>query len=361
MVVGFPAEWGEWAVRCKTAVRYFVFCLLLCGFTVGCSSNADVAKNTDSPIPVKLALNWYPEAEHGGYIAANVHGYFNEEKLNVDVIPGDTGAPQTVIAELGAGRVMFAISDADNLIKARSKGMPLVAVLAPLQMTPRCIMVHEASGILKLEDLADVELAISEARPFALWMKKKLPLTNVTMVPYSGGVGEFLARPKFAQQAFVFSEPFVAREQGGDPRALMVSDIGFNPYACLLVTTESVIAENESLVRSVVRACSRGWEKYLKDPAETNAVISRDNSAMSAAVLQYGVEQLEDLCRPEDGLSVGGMTLERWQVLVQQIEEIGEISAGSVQASDCFTTRFLPESSAGGAASTEESKAGVLP
>lgn len=307
----------------------------------GCGPDVEVSGNADGLIPVSLALNWYPEAEHGGYLAAKIHGFYQAENLDVEIIPGDTGSPQTVIAELAAGRVMFAISDADNLIKARSKGVPLVAVLAPLQMTPRCIMVHEASGIQTLEQLSDVQLAISEARPFALWMKKKLALKNVTMVPYSGGVGEFLSRQDFAQQAFVFSEPYVVREQGGNPRTLMISELGFNPYACLLVTTESTISEHRSVVQSVVSACQQGWTQYLTDPVQTNSAIAEQNSTMTPAVLQYGAEQLRTLCQTEETVPVGGMTLERWQTLVKQIEEIDEIPAGSVRAEDCFSTEFL--------------------
>ncbi len=306
----------------------------------GCTREADVTVSAAGLTQVRLALNWYPEAEHGGFIAADVHGFYAAEKLSVEIIPGDPGAPQAVIAELAAGRLLFAVSDADNIVKARAKGVPLVAVIAPLQTSPRCIMVHEASGIESLQELANVELAISESRPFALWMKKQLPLSNVRFVPFSGGVGEFLTKPDFAQQGFVFSEPFVAREKGGDPRVLMVSDLGFNPYASLLVTTEKVIQEHPDLVQSMVNASVQGWQQFLVDPQQTNASITAQNGDMSAEVLQFGAEQMVALCRPADGQALCSMTLERWQDLVRQIEEIDEIPVGSVDAEKCFTTKF---------------------
>lgn len=99
-----------------------------------------------------------------------------------------------MISELVAERILFAVADADSVVKARAAGYPIVALLAPLQDSPRCIMVHQASGFKTLEDLADIELAISETRPFALWMKKKLPLKNVRLIPFSGSVGEFLLK-----------------------------------------------------------------------------------------------------------------------------------------------------------------------
>ncbi len=320
-----------------------LLCCMLCH--AGCSDPINVGPTTVSSstgavrTSVRLALNWYPEVEHGGYIAAKTLGLFELEQLDVELIPGGPGAPQTVIAELAAERILFAVSDADNVVKARAAGLPIVAVMAPLQSSPRCIMVHESSGFLKLADISNVELAISDSRPFALWMKQKLPLTNVSMVPFSGQVGEFLVKPDFAQQAFVFSEPFVAREKGGDPRVLMVSDIGFNPYASVLVTTEKVIAEQPELVRSVVSASIEGWHRYLADPVVTNAAIHELNKDMSPAALEFGAKAMAPLCLPADC----SMTLERWQTLVNQIEEIADIEPGSVKPDECFSMKFLGE------------------
>ncbi len=292
--------------------------------------------------PFRLALNWYPETEHGGFIAADVEGFYTEAGLAAEIIPGGPGAPQAVIAELAAGRIQFAVSSADNVIRAREAGVPVVALLAALQQSPRCIMVHKAAGFQSLHDLKDVELSMSEARPFALWMKKKLPLEGVTIVPFNGLVGEFLLKPNFAQQAYVFSEPFIAREQGGDPQSLMVAEIGFNPYSSLLVTTESVIEMQEDLVRKVVAAAQQGWKKYLELPDDTNRQIQKLNEEMSAEALAYGAEAMKPLCLVPEGTAFGQMTESRWAELISQIEELGEIPADSVAAAECFSNKFLP-------------------
>ncbi len=41
---------------------------------------------------VTLALNWFPEVEHGGFYAALVHGYYGDEGLEVEILPGGPGA-----------------------------------------------------------------------------------------------------------------------------------------------------------------------------------------------------------------------------------------------------------------------------
>jgi NitT/TauT family transport system substrate-binding protein len=318
--------------------------LLASGLCVGCGDTQTASSNpatADLPA-VRLALNWYAEAEHGGYVAAQQSDGYLKAGLNVEIRQGGPGAPNLVIQELAAGRIRFAISSADLVVLGRAKGVPLVAILAPLQQSPRCIMVHASSGINRLQDLKNVELAISDSRPFALWMKKTLPLTNVTMVPFSGQVGEFILKKNFAQQAYSFSEPFVAKEAGGDPKVLMLSDIGFNPYASVLVTTEDAIAEQPEIVRSMVTASAAGWLAYLSDPTATNAKIHQDNSEMSLGSLAFGAAALKPLCAPEDGQPACGMTAERWQTLIDQIVELGEIESGSVTAAECFDVSFLP-------------------
>ncbi|APZ92671.1 ABC transporter substrate-binding protein [Fuerstiella marisgermanici] len=328
-------------IRIQSSLMLTMAALLIAG-CAGEGGSSDQSAGEAGLTKVDLALNWYAEAEHAGYVAADQLGYFKEAGLNVNIRQGGPGAPNLVIQELAAGRIEFAISNADLVVLARAKGVPVVAVAAPLQQSPRCIMVHESAGFETLQDIKDVELAISDSRPFALWMKKKLPLTNVTMVPYSGQVGEFLQKKDFAQQGYVFSEPFLAKDNGGDPQVLMLSDIGFNPYSSLLVTTEDVIKQKPTLVSTVVSASVRGWQSYLTDPEPINAAINKANEDMSLAALAFGAESMQPLCQPAEGAPLCNMTLERWTTLVQQIEELEEIDADSVDPAACFNTGFLP-------------------
>ena len=290
---------------------------------------------------VQLALNWYPEAEHGGYFAADELGEFEAHRLAVELIPGRPSASRLILQELATGRIHFAIASADQVVEQRSRGLPIVALLAPVQQSPRCIMVHAASGITTLEGLSGVELAVSETRPFALWMKKHLPLNDVTIVPFNGLVGEFLSKPGFAQQAYVFSEPFIAKEQGGDPVTLMLSDIGFNPYASVLVTSEDILHEQPDMVQRMTKACRGGWTAYLKTPELANSRIHAENSDMSLAALEFGAKALQELCQTGSEAPIGSMTTERWQQLIQQLEDLRVIEPGSVRAEDCFWSEQL--------------------
>ena len=69
--------------------------------------------------------------------------------------------------------------------------------------------------------------------------------------------------------------------------------------------------------------------------------INGMNKDMSPAALEYGASAMAPLCKVGEGEPMCNMTLERWQTLVQQIEEVEDIKPGSVKAEECFTTAFL--------------------
>lgn len=339
--------------RSYQAHRRFVLlagiCLGLWG--VGCSSskssNGDAASGGQdvdgktSLQQIDLQLNWFPEAEHGGYYAAAVHGYFAEEGLEVTLLPGGPNVP--VVQAVAAGRAPFAVTNADRVLFGQQAGADIIALFAPIQNTPRCIMVHRESGIDKLAELEDVTLAIGTGPAFFQYMQKHLPLKGVETIAYPGSIGPFLANKRFAQQAYVFSEPYVAKQQGADPVTLMVSEIGYNPYASLLVVNRKTLDSQADLVAKMVRASARGWQQYLTDPAETNKWIDSINPDLDAEALAYGADQIRPLCATEDPADpLGQMTTARWQTLIDQMVEIELVDTDTVAVDRVFDARFIP-------------------
>ena len=323
-------------------------------FAIGCqpqaapqtspASTTVVPTATTKPVDVTLALNWFPEAEHGGFYAALVHGYFEEEGLNVTIRPGGPGVP--VLPDVASARVEFGVDNADKLLLLRVQQADVVAVMAPIQDSPRCIMVHKSAGIAKLEDLAGrkpFKLAMSAGQPFAQFLMKKVNLDDAQVVPYPGNVVEFLVEPQYGQQAYSFSEPFDAERQGGDPVCLMLSDLGFNTYTSLLITRGELIEKQPELVAKMTRASIRGWKKYLAEPDETNKHIHEQNTQMGLDVLSFGVGTLKPLCLPANFAAerLGEMTAERWQAITSQMIEIGSLPKDSTKSDAAFTTRFL--------------------
>lgn len=292
---------------------------------------------------VSLLLNWYPEAEHGGFYAADVHGIFEKYGLDVEIRPG--GKTTVVPQELILGRVQFGVANADDVLIARNQDVPLVALMAPIQNGPRCIMVRKDSGITAFADLKNMKLQIDSSRPYVPFLKSQGFLTEgVDVVPYFGSVAQLVAEKGVATQGYSFSEPFMARQQGVDVVELMMSEIGYNPYASLLVTTESQIGKQEDVCKRMVQASIEGWKKYLESPKETNDVIlSKNKQGLERNALDFGVEALRPLCIPHgaEADTIGSMSAERWTALAETLGSLKIIDSAKVSAEKAFTQRFL--------------------
>lgn len=321
-----------------------IFYLVFAAF-VGCDrSQPAPRKSADGRElqSVTLMLNWFPEAEHGGFYAAKVHGIFEKHGLDVEIRAGGPGA--NVAPELLSQRIQFAIGNADDILLFQQNQADIVALLAPIQNSPRCIVVHADSPIQNLNQLAGYTLMAGNGQPFRTFLEHMGLLKDVTIVPYDGMLANFIVDKKMITQGYSFSEPFVAKQQGADTRSLMVSDVGFNPYVSCLITTRDYVNNNRDVVGRMVLACREGWQRYLEDPKQTNQQILKLNAqGMTAEALEYGAQSIKPLCLP-DGLPIeklGTMTMERWKTLTDQFIEIGLAEAGRVKAEAVFDASFV--------------------
>ena len=309
-----------------------------------CNKSDSTQRSGEEPsgTAVVVQLNWYPESEHGGLYQAAFDGTYQSAELDVEIRPGGRAAP--VGAELELERCQFAMANADDVVLFRQEGLDVIAVLAAMQNHPRCILVQEISGVEKFEDLAGKTLQRQEGRAFVEFMRAKGLLENVQEVPYHGSVASLLADPNIAIQAYSFAEPLLAEEQGVAVRKLMVSDLGFNPYSSVLVTTGKLIREDPELVRKFVAATRIGWQNYLTNPKVGNqAILDANEHGMTADALQYGSTELRSLAQPEPMTlsEVGMMSPQRWTTLVSQMIELKLVDVEKVKPEDCYTTEFL--------------------
>ncbi len=320
------------------SLRLSLLCALAL-FLASCQCGSGTRKTTeDGRTRVTLLLNWFAEAEHGGFYAADVSGLYSEGGLEVDIQAGRPDAP--VIAQVGTGRAEFGCANAAEVLLGRAQGVPIVALAAPLQTDPRCVLVRASSPFRRLEDLRDVTFAMNQREPFAEFLRARVPLQGVRVVPYSGNIAQFLESESFVQQAYVFSEPQLAEEAGVQTRCLMVADLGFNPYAQVLITNERMIREQPEIVRAMTRAVVAGWARYLDDPGPTNLRIGALNPEMNEATLAYGARAIAPLVRVA-GTPIGSMSPERWATLRSQMIEVGLIGHGQLTAGTSFDASFL--------------------
>lgn len=283
-----------------------------------------------SPQKIRLALNWKPDPQFGGFYAAP----YGQHGLDVEILPGGAGTP--TIQMIGAGSAEFGVVSADELVVARSHGNDVVALFAVFQNNPQGIMVHASR---KLKDLGDVfksgTVALQKGLPYARLLEKKYGFDKAKIVPSPGGdISAFLSDNNFAQQCFIMSEPLTARHKGADVQVFPVSDVGYNPYTTVLAIAGDALRKDPARASAMVAAVREGWRTYLDDPKPTNQRMNQLNPSMAAGVFAEVAEAQESLIETASG-TLGNMTSERWATLIMQLKDLGDIQ-NAPAAQDCF-------------------------
>jgi NitT/TauT family transport system substrate-binding protein len=295
---------------------------------------AFLAACSNSPRKIRLALDWKPEPEFGGFYAAP----FSASQLDVEILPGGAGTP--TVQMVGAGSAEFGVVEADELIVARSRGNDVVALFAVFQDNPLALMAHASRKFSSIADIfkKGATLAVQKGLPYVQLLEKQYSFANVKVVPSPGGdISAFLRDPDFVQQVFVTSEFLTAKRQGADAQVFPISQVGFNPYSGVIASSGDYLRKNPEIAKAMLAAMRAGWRSYLDNPGTTNQRMNQLNPSMSIAGFTESADAQKPLIENDqtgrDGL--GMMSRDRWQTLITQLKDLGDIQQAPAPG-DCF-------------------------
>jgi NitT/TauT family transport system substrate-binding protein len=304
------------------------------------------AQAADAPLrKVSLRLDWYPQAENGGYLCALAEGYYRKAGLDVQIIPALTKS--TVEPAVALGKSEFGLSTTDRVLMARNHGLPIVAVLASLEHDPTAIMVHAESPI---KDFPDLEGHTIAAPPGVIWLPylvHRYGLKHVGEVPHTFENATFMHSPDYIEEILVTAEPYIMAQNNVKVRWLLIMDSGCDPYHTL-ITSDSEIAHDPEMVRAFVEASREGWRHYLLDPKAADAEIIRENPEETQGQLDFSRHALIEghfvdgfTAKHED---VGLLTEERFEAQYKLLRSIGVLDH-DFDFHPAFTTQFLSPAS----------------
>ncbi len=279
---------------------------------------------TEAHAGTDLALNWKPEPEFGGFYEAQAKKYYQNQGLSLEILPG--GAGQPVAQMVASKKVMFGISSAEEVVLARGIGAKIVAIFAVYQNDPQGFMVRSERNIHSLKELFQSKgtIALQKGLPFTEWLEKKYAPTQAQIVPYTGGITQFLKDQSFSQQCFVTSEPLAAKRSNVTPKTFLVSESGYNPYLTVVIVHEDTLKEHMDLVKKFIAATQQGWSSYINNPKETNTLMQKLNSSMSLADFDEAAKIQRPFIETAETKThaLGAMNADRWNVLQSQLKEL---------------------------------------
>ena len=299
-----------------------------------------------SPVKLTVQLDWVAEPEHGGFYQAEARGYFRAEGLDVTILPGGPGSH--VMSAVATGKADIGqAGDIETLMK-QAEGLPFVQFAAVFQDDPAGILVHADSPVRKFEDLQGKTIIARPGWPFLDFLKQKYQL-KVNVVAQNFSVSAFLGDRNALQQGYYIAEPYHITKAGGKmPRFLSTWDAGFRAYA-VLVSNKAFARNHAEALRAFTRAYIKGWRDYLEgDPAPAHAAMKKANANNTDEFMLFSRKMIIDerlvTGRDADGgpAKIGRLDPARFTQQIAQLEALGLLPKGKIDAATAMTTQFLP-------------------
>jgi NitT/TauT family transport system substrate-binding protein len=290
-------------------------------------------------------MGFIPNVQFTPMYVALEQGYFADENLEVEL---DYGMETDAISLLGAGELQFAIGSGDQVILARSRGLPVVYVYDWYNRFPVSVVSLKESGIETPEDLRGKTVGISHLQGAsyvgwrALAEAAGLSETDVTLVAIGYTQAAALTSGQVdAAVCYYMNEPVQMQQGGTEVNLMLVADYAASLPTNGIITNEATIAERPDLVERLLRAFHRGLQFTLDNPDEAFAIAERavpeisGNREVQRAVLDASLELWQ-----AEGLGLSDE--ESWAQASEIMLRAGLIDT-EVDPSQAFTNQFVPE------------------
>ncbi len=229
------------------------------------------------PKTVTIGMTYIPNVQFAPWYVAQDRGYFRAEGLNVKF---DYRMDIDALQLVAAGQMDLALAGGDQVITARSQGIPVCYLLTLYAKFPAAIIAKADSGIRSPRDLKGKRIGLplygtSLLAAKAILKKAGLSDSQVQLVDVGyTQIPSLTAGKVDAVVGFTNNEPVKLRAAGQ-----AITEIDSADYFSLvghgLVTGEGQLARSPELLRKVVRATLKGMRYALAHPDATFAICRK--------------------------------------------------------------------------------------
>jgi len=254
---------------------------------------------------VTLQLKWVTQAQFAGYYVAAAKGFYEEEGLNVTILPGGPDvAPTQVIAGGGADVVIDWMPSA---LAAREKGLALVNIAQPFKSSGMELTCLKESGVASPADFKGKTLGVwfgGNEYPFLNWMNKlglKTDGSDVTVLKQGFNVDPLLQKQAACISTMTYNEYWQVIDAGIKPEDLTVfkyQDEGVATLEDGLYVMQDKLSDpafEDKMVR-FVRASMKGW-KYAEGNVDEAANIVIENDATGAQTIEHQTRMMGEIAK----------------------------------------------------------------
>jgi NitT/TauT family transport system substrate-binding protein len=291
---------------------------------------------------VTLRLKWFHQAQFAGFYVAKEKDLYKSAGLNVDIQPGGPDFP--AIQMVTGGNEQFGVTGADQILIARSKGVPVVALAVIFRRNPFVLFSLAKSGIKAPADYVGKNIGVKiggneELIYRAVLAKAGVDKARLNEIPVKFDITPLLAGAVDVWPGYLINEVLAAKEKGFDVNVVSPPDYAIDLYADTLFTTEKMLKEKPDVVRKFVTATLKGWTNAMAAPEEAAQITVKYGTKLAydheLAMMKASLPLLQPDAQP-----VGWMDAANWSATQKLLVDAG-FQKSPVEIGKAFTTEFL--------------------
>ena len=279
-----------------------------------CSSSA-ASPSAAAMTPVKLQLQWFPQAQFAGYFAALDQGFYKAEGLDLKILPGGVDiVPATVVA---GGNAEFGISWVPKMLASRESGADVQVIGQVFQRSGTEQVSWKDSAITKPADWKGKKVGTwgfgNEAELYAAMRTVGIDpgkASDVTVVPQQFDMNAFLNKEIDAAQAMIYNEYAQVLEaknpktgklyQPEDMNVITMESAGTAMLQDAIFASQAWLAKpgNEDVAVKFLRASFKGWQYCRDNAAACVDIVLKSDAKLPKGHQTWQLNEISNLIWP---------------------------------------------------------------
>jgi len=293
---------------------------------------------------IKLPMGYIPNIQYAPFYVAVDKGYFAEEGIKIEF---DYSFETDGVTLTGAGELPFAVASGEQILLARSQGLPVVYAFAWYQQFPISIISAPELNINEPADLRGKKIGLpglfgaNYIGLEALLYEGGVSPSEVTLDAIGfNQVESFATGTSDIVVGYSANEPIVLASQGFNLTELRVAD-----YAQLtangIITSEMTIANEPELIRGMARALARGIADTIANPSEAYDISLKFVENLKDQDKDVQMQVLNTSIEFWKAERIGFSDLQAWENMNDLLVKM-ELIPEPVDLSQAFTNEFVP-------------------
>jgi NitT/TauT family transport system substrate-binding protein len=330
----------------KRSIFIFVlFALFLAACAPQPTPTETLLPPTEKPLTkIRLPMGYIPNVQYAPFYVADAKGYFAEAGFDVEF---DYSFETDGMALVGADELKFSLASGEQILLARSQGLPVVYVMGWYQQYPISVMAKSTSKIQTPEEFRNRKIGLpglfgaNYIGLLAMLYSVGIDENEVTIESIGFNQVEALATDRVdIVVGYAANEPVVLRSKGYDLTEWRTADYA-NLASNGIITNEKTITENPEMVNAFVEAVLKGVQDTIRDPDAAYEIcfdyvenLKEADPLVQKQVLGTSIE----MWRAE---RLGYSDPKAWQNMQEVLLKMG-LYLEPIDLDQAFTNQFVP-------------------